>query len=368
MSPFADFYRGRRVLLTGHTGFQGAWLALWLRRLGAEVHGLALQPEPGPSLYSLVREGTFTSERMVDVRDFDPLRAAIAAVQPQLILHLARHGAGPGSREPLATFYTNAVGTAHLLEAVRQLHLGCDIVVATGDTCYQACEGVEAFRETDALGGRDVSSVSKAAMELVAGAWNASYFAGDASLGRVVTARAGEVIGGGDFSANRIVPECMLALAARRPIVIRDVVSERAWMHVLDALSGYLALAAHIGAQPGNAPTISPMNFGPLPGDYRTARDFVEALMRHWPGRWEPAAENHAGDACGVRMAIHKADAALGWLPTWPFEESVRQTAYWYREHASGETAKALHAVTLGQIEAFEQSALARGVAWARGA
>ena len=368
--PFGDYFRGRRVLVTGHTGFKGAWLSLWLARLGAEVHGLALPPVPGPCLYPLIRDNTFAGERMVDLRDFDPLRDAIEAVQPQLILHLAAQAIVQTSyRDPLATFYSNAVGTAHLLEAVHQLGLGCDVLVVTSDKCYENRELDYAYREGDPLGGHDVYSMSKGATELVAQSWYRSFFRDNPAFGRVVTARAGNVIGGGDFAANRIVPDCARALLRERPVPVRNPASLRPWQHVLDCLSGYLTLAARIAREPKDSPLVSPFNFGPAPDDFRTVQDVVEEFLRQWPGRWEQTGEVFTGKEAGrLQLSIEKAEKLLGWRPTWPFAESVKQTARWYHEHAAGDAAGELRAFTLGQIAEFERAAFEEGVGWARGA
>ena len=369
-TPFSDFYRGRRVLLTGHTGFKGAWLALWLQRLGAEVHGLALSPVPGPCLYPMIREDTFTSERMVDIRDFEPLRDAVGAVRPQLILHLAAQAIVQTSyHDPLATFYSNAVGTAHLLEAVHQLGLGCDVLVVTSDKCYENRELDYGYRETDPLGGHDVYSMSKGATELVVHSWYRSFFRDNPAFGRTVTARAGNVIGGGDFAENRIVPDCARALAAGEPIAVRHPAALRPWQHVLDCLSGYLTLAARIAREPKDSPLVSPFNFGPASEDIRTVQDVVEEFLRHWPGSWEQSGEAFTGKEAGrLQLSIEKAERLLGWRPTWPFAESVKQTARWYREHAAGGAPAELRAFTLGQIAEFERAAFEQGVGWARGA
>jgi CDP-glucose 4,6-dehydratase len=366
-APFSGFFRGRRVLVTGHTGFKGTWLSLWLRSLGAEVHGLALAPEPGACLYEIVGDGIFAREHIQDIRDFEGLRAALAASRPQLVFHLAAQALVQTSFiEPLATFATNALGTANLLDAVKALQLSCDVIVVTSDKCYDNQEWDFPYREGDALGGGEVYGMSKAAAELVARAWNQSFFSTNDALGRVVTARAGNVIGGGDFANNRIVPDCARALAAEQPIPVRNPGSLRPWQHVLDCLSGYLCLAERLAGEPKDSALVSPFNFGPVAQDVRTVADLVEEMLKHWPGSWEKTGVALAGpEAQRLRLAIDKAGDLIDWTPTWDFADAVRQTAIWYRKHAAGEPAGALKAFTLAQIAAFEDAARARGVAWA---
>ena len=361
--PFANHFAGRRVLVTGHTGFKGAWLSLWLAQLGAEVHGLALPP--GPGLYPLIREGTFAREFQQDLRDPDALRAAVEASRPDLILHLAAQAIVQTSyRDPVGTFSSNALGTAHLLDAVRTLELPCDVVVITSDKCYENREWDFAYRENDHLGGHDVYSMSKAATELVASSWYRSFFLPNPKLGRIVTARAGNVIGGGDLAENRIVPDCARALATGRAIEVRNPASLRPWQHVLDCLSGYLCLAARIAGEPKDASLISPFNFGPTPHDFRSVQDLVEEFLLHWPGEWHTTGTPSGGKEAGrLRLAIDKATELLGWEPAWPFSEAVRQSARWYRAHAAGSTA--LRELTLEQIAEFEQAAAREGIAWA---
>ena len=360
---FGDYFRGRRVLVTGHTGFKGAWLSLWLSHLGAEVHGLALPPEAG--LYAFIRDNTFARESFRDLRERASVRAAIGESRPSLIFHLAAQAIVQASyRDPVGTFGTNALGTVHLLDAVRELELSCDVVIITSDKCYENSEWPYAYRENDRLGGDDVYSMSKAAAELVAAAWYRSFFLTNAKLGHVVTARAGNVIGGGDFAEHRILPDCARALAAGRKIEVRNPSALRPWQHVLDCLSGYLWLATRIAGEGKQSPLVSPFNFGPTPHDFRSVRELVEEFLRHWQGEWTSVAETFEGREAGrLRLAIDKATELLDWQPTWSFAEAVRQSARWYRAHAA--SIAPMRELTLHQIAEFEHDAVNGGLTWA---
>jgi len=364
---FGGFYAGRRVLVTGHTGFKGAWLCLWLRRLGAEVHGLSLPPPTQPNLHELLPSDTFASQTEGDVRQAEAVRSTVERVRPEVIFHLAAQALVRRSyAEPLETFQTNALGTAHLLEAVRTLRHRCVTVVVTSDKCYENREWVFAYRENDPLGGHDVYSMSKAAAELVAAAWYRSFFRVDPQMGPVVTVRAGNVIGGGDYAPDRIVPDCIRALVEGRPIPVRRPGAVRPWQHVLECLSGYLWLAARLADAPPDSPLIGPFNFGPDPAAQQPVRVLVETVLRHWPGgRWvdvsEPAAPH---EATLLALAIEKAAALLGWRPVWSFGRAVEETVRWYRRrHLEGRSD--LAAFSLEQIAAYETEARQLEVSWA---
>lgn len=349
-------YRGRRVLVTGHTGFKGGWLSLWLHRLGAEVHGLALPCETAPNFHEIIGPGTFAREWFVDLRSVEAVREAVAATRPDLIFHLAAQPLVQRSyRNPLETLGTNVLGTAHVLEAVRLERLPCDVVVITSDKCYANAEWEYAYRENDPLGGRDPYSMSKAATELVAQSWRGSFFQGDPALGRVVTARAGNVIGGGDFAENRILPDCARSLAAGEAIAVRNPGAVRPWQHVLDCLSGYLLLGEKIAGVAKTSPLISEFNFGPLAADFRSVGDLVAEVLRHWPGRWEEVGQGAAGHEAGrLRLAIDKASDLLGWTPRWSFQDAVRETVHWYRRQAKGGDPASLRELSLEQIARYE--------------
>ena len=240
---FLGFYHNKRVLLTGHTGFKGGWLSLWLKHLGAHVHGVSLPPPTHPNFHELIRAHAFVSETECDLRDLDALALAIKKIAPEMIFHLAAQPIVRRSySEPLETFNVNAVGTAHLLECVRLAELPCPVIVITSDKCYENREPDYAYAETDPLGGHDVYSMSKAAAELVAQSWNKSFFLPNPKLGPVVTVRAGNVIGGGDYAADRIVPDCIRALMRIAP----DSGSQscrRAPVATCAGMSGRLSLA-----------------------------------------------------------------------------------------------------------------------------
>lgn len=364
---FDHFYSGKRVLLTGHTGFKGSWLSLWLTELGAEVHGLSLEPSVGPTLYEAITPERYASQRVCDTRDFELLKSVIADIQPEIIFHLAAQALVKRSyHEPLETFSSNATGTAHVLEAIRVNRICCTTVIVTSDKCYENREWEFSYRENDAIGGHDVYSMSKGAAELVAQSWNRSFFLNDPGLGPVVTVRAGNVIGGGDYSADRIVPDCIRSLLEQKPILIRKPSAVRPWQHVLECLSGYLCLGARVAQEGKCSALASPFNFGPDPSSRQSVRRLVEKILDRWPGEWtDDSNQNEAHEAKLLTLAIDKAVALLDWHPVWSFEEGVHATVDWYRHrHDAKNNHQSVEAFTIGQIHTYTKSAALRNLSW----
>ncbi len=344
-----DFWRGRRVLLTGHTGFKGSWLALWLLELGAELHGLALEPEPVASpaqpLFTALglAERLGTRHRIGDLRDPAAAEAAVAEARPEVVLHLAAQPLVRRSySDPLGTWSTNVQGSLQLLEALRPLSHPCSVVLVTTDKVYANREWEWGYREEDRLGGHDPYSASKAAMELMAASWRSSFCgkaADQTSSLAIATARAGNVIGGGDWAVDRIVPDAMRAAALGLPITVRNPGSTRPWQHVLEPLAGYLQLAEQLSIDPQRHATA--YNFGPELGANRSVRELVEHLLQHWPGAegWcdasDPAAPHEAGL---LHLVADRAHLQLGWQPRWTFATTAARTAEWYRRVHQGES------------------------------
>lgn len=352
-------YAGKRVLVTGHTGFKGAWLTLWLSDLGAHVTGYALPPEADNWFYTAARVDERCRSDLADVRDAERLRQAVEAADPQVIFHLAAQPLVRRSYElPLETLEVNVMGTAHLLEAVRARNAACAVVVVTSDKCYENREWVYGYREVDAMGGHDVYSMSKGATELVVASWRRSFFPPDRLDRhgvRLATARAGNVIGGGDWAKDRIVPDCVGALVSGAAISVRNPRSTRPWQHVLEPLSGYLQLGARLLS--GDAARYcEAWNFGPEAGANRSVRDLVEALILHWgSGAWEDKSDPSAPhEAVLLQLAIDKARARLGWSPRWGFDETVRRTVEWYRAQHEGRSGEQLRRLALDQLRAYE--------------
>ncbi len=361
---FNDFYRNKRVLVTGHTGFKGGWLSLWLHHLGAEVVGLGLPAPTQPSFYEIIR-GVFAEEVDCDIRAADKVAAAVKRVRPDVVFHLAAQPIVRRSyAEPLETLNVNVIGTAHILEAVRMAELPCTVLAVTSDKCYENKEWEFAYRENDPLGGHDVYSMSKAATELVAQSWHRSFFAPNPRLGSVVTARSGNVIGGGDYAPDRIVPDCIRALMAGKPIQVRNPNAVRPWQHVLECLSGYLWLAARVAAKPENSRLVGAFNFGPDPSSRQPVRRVVEEVLRHWPGEWvDAAAPGAAHEATLLMLAIDKAAALLGWRPVWSLDRAVQETIRWYRQRHQEN--RDMLPVSREQIDAYVTDARRAGAAWA---
>ena len=343
--PDPAFWRGKRVFLTGHTGFKGAWLALWLRRLGAEVTGFALPPE-SPSL----AEAAGLAQRIHSIHgnicDYGMLSRAIAAADPEIVLHLAAQALVRRSYdEPIETFATNVMGTAHVLEAARQAPGVRAAVCVTTDKCYENREWVWPYRETDALGGHDPYSASKACAELVAGAWRRSFLsggrAGKPPLG-VATARAGNVIGGGDWSADRLAPDCVRAFAAGQTVAIRNPNATRPWQHVLEPLCGYMLLAERLCAS--GQDFASAWNFGPAMDDVQPVSKVVQRLAEAWgpEASWHVTEGPHPHEAGLLAVDASLARRRLGWTPRLDLGQALDWTGRWYKNAASGADAAGL--------------------------
>jgi CDP-glucose 4,6-dehydratase len=356
-SALAPAYAGRRVLVTGHTGFKGAWLCEWLLGLGAEVHGVALAPEER-SLFDALALEQRLQHAVLDIRESGDLLVHVAALRPDYIFHLAAQPLVRLSyREPVTTFETNVLGTTNLLDAVRNGDFPCSVVVVTSDKCYANDGRPRAFREDDPLGGHDPYSASKAAAEIVAGAYRDSFFAHDSRVA-LASARAGNVIGGGDWAADRIVPDAMRALEAGKAIPVRNPAFTRPWQHVLEPLGGYLLLGARLEAAraSGRAEEIRKFarafNFGPEPSANRSVRELVEEMLRQRPGKWEQVAqEKHLPEAPLLSLDIAQARDVLGWSPRWGFARTVDETVAWYRAVHEGKDATA---ETQAQIVAYQ--------------
>ncbi|MCW2314979.1 CDP-glucose 4,6-dehydratase [Rhodoblastus acidophilus] len=344
----AAFWRRRRVFVTGHTGFKGAWLALMLARLNAETTGYALNPPTDPSLFDLLAVCDTLEDRRGDVNDLENLRRAMVAADPEIVIHMAAQPlVRAGYAEPVATFQTNVMGVVNVLEAARACKSLKAVVNVTTDKCYDNREAPWGYRETDRLGGRDPYSASKACAELVTASYRASFFDHGATL---ATARAGNVIGGGDFAADRIVPDAVRAFTAGRALEVRAPKAVRPWQHVLEPLSGYLMLAEQAARQ-GEA-FADGWNFGPGAESEQDVETLLTRFMAAWgpEARWLPDRSAHPHEAGVLRLDASKAREKLGWTPLLSFDETVEWTARWYRAHAAGAD---LRALTFDQLDAY---------------
>lgn len=333
----SGYWSGRRVLVTGHTGFKGGWLSLWLAQMGAQVSGLALAPDTRPALFDQLDLAAITDHALGDIRDAQAVQARVADTAPEVVFHLA---AQPlvlrGYEAPVETWETNVSGTLHLLDALSRARRPVTLVIVTSDKVYENREWEHPYREQDRLGGHDPYSASKAACELLAASWRDS-FGGDL---RIATARAGNVIGGGDWAENRIVPDIMRALQAGEPVALRNPQAVRPWQHVLEPLSGYLRLARMLAE---DASLARAWNFGPATGDFRTVQELTETALARWPGAWRDASRGDAPHEAGLlAVASDLARDRLGWVPRWDFPQAVARTVDWYRGVADGADALGL--------------------------
>lgn len=349
---FDGGYRGKRVLITGHTGFKGSWLAMLLARAGARVSGYALAPATTPSLFALADVEAALAEHIIgDIRDLPHLEEAMARARPELVIHLAAQPLVRASyRQPLDTWATNVQGTANLLDAVRRCASVRAVLVVTSDKCYDNQEWVWGYRETDRLGGHDPYSASKAGAELVAASYRQSFLHQQGVL--LATARAGNVIGGGDWSEDRLLADAARATADGGTLHIRHPHATRPWQHVLEALNGYLLLSRRL--LDGEADMATSFNFGPDPSDNVSVATVLQKLQAHWPELHWSAATPDAGnahEATQLHLDCARARSALGWRPRWALEQALAATAAWYRT-VQRDPARARF-VTEQQIEQF---------------
>lgn len=362
MKPtFLEEFKGKRVLVTGHTGFKGSWLSLWLCRLGAQVYGYSLAPLTLPSMFDLCSIADGIDHRIGDIRDREKLNDYVAEIKPEVVLHLA---AQPIVRlsytDPLDTLSSNVMGTANVLEAVRALDAPCAVLVVTSDKCYENNNWVWGYRETDPMGGHDPYSMSKGATELIVSSWRSSYFGSDSPV-KLASGRAGNVIGGGDWAQDRIVPDCIRAFVAGQNVELRSPNATRPWQHVLEPLGGYLLVAARLLGPDANE-YCSGWNFGPSTDDVRPVQNIVQLLAEKWGhgASWSMASGKHPKEAMMLALNCDKANNLLNWRPCWQLEELICQTADWYKVWRDDPSQ--LRTETERQIRAFEQQLYVRGV------
>lgn len=345
-----QFWSGRRVFVTGHTGFKGGWLTALLKRLGAEVSGYALAPPSQPNLFESAAIADLGTSTIGDIRDDGRLNAAMAAARPDIVLHLAAQAlVRPARAEPIETFSTNVVGTAQVLEAVRQAPSVTACVVVTSDKVYDNVEWPWAYRETDRLGGKEPYGASKACTEIVVEAYRYSYFSG--SKVQLASARAGNVIGGGDWAEDRLIPDAMRAFSEGQPLVVRNPSAVRPWQHVLEPLSGYLRLAEALsGATPPPAPLA--FNFGPSADDAVPVRVIADQIVARWQGAaaWKHDTSVQPYEARLLEVDSAKARSMLGWAPRWRLRDALDRTVDWYKAYYEGHDMQAL---TLKQIDEY---------------
>lgn len=348
------FWQGRRVLVTGHTGFKGSWLALWLHHLGAQVVGYALPPPFTRGLFETAGLAERVTSIEGDVRDREQLLSVVRRHQPEVVFHLAAQSlVRPSYQDPVGTYSTNVMGTMHLLEALRLTDSARAIVNVTSDKCYDNKEWVWGYRESDPVGGHDPYSSSKGCAELLTRSYRRSFFPGEAYQEHRValaSARAGNVIGGGDWSEDRLIPDIMRALEQDKPVFIRNPQQTRPWQHVLESLSGYLSLARALVEQ---GPAVAEAwNFGPRYDDTYSVRDVVERTLALWGEGHVDYARTRSGihEASLLKLDCSKAKARLDWTPRWQFEHALGETVAWYRALQQGAD---MLAASLAQIDHY---------------
>lgn len=350
-----SFWKGRKVLLTGHTGFKGSWLSLWFEAFGAKVTGVALDPPTEPNLFQQAKVASSVRSYCVDIRDFVRLKSVMDECRPEVVIHMAAQSAvRRGYQEPIETYSSNVMGTVHLLEAVRQLRRPCVVVNVTSDKCYENRELRRGYREDEPMGGHDPYSNSKGCAELVTSAYRDSFFSPGALESHGValaSARAGNAIGGGDWTSDQLIPDLMRAFLAGRPCLIRSPGAIRPWQFVLEPLRGYLTLAEQLAEDP--IKFASGWNFGPADQDARPVWWIADRLVQTWggPAAWSQDQGSHPHEANFLKLDASKAKSELNWHPVLPLSETLDWIVEWYRAFQTGAD---LRALTCAQIERYE--------------
>jgi len=353
MTP--EFWKGKNVFLTGHTGFKGSWMALWLQQLGANVTGYALQPPTDPSLFAIARVEDGMHSIIGDIRDLPKLQQAMQSAKPDIVIHMAAQPLVRLSYEcPVETYATNVMGTVHLLESIRHTPSVCAVVNITTDKCYENKEWVWGYREHEPMGGYDPYSNSKGCAELVSAAYRSSFFNPEAFEKHGValaTVRAGNVIGGGDWAKDRLIPDIIAAFEVSKPVLIRNPHATRPWQHVLEPLGGYLTLAEHLYNE--GPEYAEPWNFGPYDEDAKPVSWIVDAMARQWGNgaKWDIEAGEHPHEATYLKLDISKARARLSWHPALRLDEALEKIIDWSQARAQGAD---MQEYTLKQIQDYQ--------------
>ena len=343
------FWAGKRVFMTGHTGFKGSWMSLWLQKMGAVVTGFALAPPTSPALFEVAEVAAGMTSIIGDIRDREALETALVAADPEIVIHMAAQPLVRASYDdPVGTYATNVMGTVHLLEAVRKASSVRAVCVVTTDKCYENREWVWGYREDEAMGGYDPYSNSKGCSELVTSAYRRSFFTGEGKPA-LASGRAGNVIGGGDWAADRLIPDILRAIADGDPVLIRNPLATRPWQHVLEPVSGYLVLCQALWADPTAAQA---WNFGPRDEDAQPVQWIVERMCARWGdgADWTRDESVQPHEANYLKLDISKARFGLGWQPRWSLSEALDRIVAWHRAWLSGAD---MHAYSLEELERF---------------
>ena len=346
-----EFWKGKRVFLTGHTGFKGGWTVLWLMKLGATVKGYALEPSTTPSLFEVANVEKGIESEIGDIRDLDRLKKSLCDFSPEIVIHMAAQPLVRLSyQDPVGTYQTNIMGTINLLESVRSCDSVRVVLNVTTDKCYDNKEWIWGYRENESIGGRDPYSSSKGCSELITSAYRSSFFGSDSKVS-LASARAGNVIGGGDWSQDRLIPDALKAFSVKEPVFIRNPMATRPWQHVLEPISGYLVLCEHLYVN--GMRYAEGWNFGPKDDDVKSVGDVMDYLVSIWPAAvsWRLDGSEQPHEAQMLHLDISKAKAMLGWTPAWSLSLALRQITAWHQAFMEGSD---MRLITLEQISSYQ--------------